>query len=406
MSTEIERHEGGAVLPAAMPDRQQQRWADELTGWAAAAQRAHEIACVLCETSFVPKSMAHRPGDVTGAILTAMELDVPIMWGLSNIDIVDGSPAIRARALRGLLKRAGHEIWVEESTATRAVVCARHKGSQRVERSVWTIDRAKKAELLGKKNWRLYPQDMLVNRATAEAARLAAPDVLMGVAYTVDELGGDETPDGGAPVTEERPAAAAKKRTAQRAKPEPGPAPEDLPTDMPAPISPAARPPIVAPFPPESLPSTCDLSMPHDDRFSPPHGCPPNCPTRFVHEGEALHAEAETERPTHAETEAEAVAMMNAAGLHVETLDVLDTLDTAPESMVTDGQRKRMAVEMRKAGIVDRDKRLAYVSDLIGRRVESGNELTVAEASRVIQALIDDATEEGLASVAPTEVPE
>jgi hypothetical protein len=346
MNAEIELRQDSPA-PVVMSERQQ--WADELVAWAAAAQRAHEIASVLCETAFVPKSMQHRPGDVTGAILTGMELGVPVMWALSNIDIVDGTPAIRAKGLRGLLKRHGHEIWVEESTATRAVVCARHKDSSRVEKSTWTIDRAKKAELVGKKNWRLYPQDMLVNRATAEAARLAAPDVLFGVAYTVDELGGDElqAATGAQPDGDEKPPAPVKRRTMQRAKPEAlTAAPEDLPTDVPQP-------------PDDDQP---DDTLPDLD-----------------------------EHPSvaRADTEAAAVEMFEAAGLQVETLDVIDTMDEAPAAMVTDAQRSRMAVEMRKAGIVGREERLTYVSDLVGRRVESGNELTVGEASRVIQALVD-----------------
>jgi hypothetical protein len=394
VSADIEHRQDAALsLPATPSDRQQ--WANDLMAWASAADAAHGVATLLAETSFVPKSMQHRPGDVTGAILTGIELGVPIMWALSHIDIVEGAPAIRAKGLRALMLRHGHDIWVEESSATRAIVCARRSGSQRVERSVWTLDRAKHAELLGKKNWRLYPTDMLINRATAEAVRLAAPDVLLGH-YTVEELGGDEMPDGTAPSAAERAVqkpAPAKRRTAQRAKPEPGPAPEELPTDMPSP--PAGK----ADHLGGELPGTCDLMMPHDTRHSP-HGCPPNCPTRVAAELSAAEG---------AVGGAQAVAMFADVGLQpevlIETADVIDTMDepAEPEPMVTDGQRKRMAVEMRNAGIVDRDERLTYVSDLIGRRVESGNELTVAEASRVIQSLIDKAIKEGLAAVKPTE---
>jgi hypothetical protein len=312
------------------------------------------------------------------------------MWALSNIDIVDGAPAIRAKGLRGLMKRAGHEIWVEESTATRAIVCAHHRDSARIERSTWTIDRAKKAELVGKKNWRLYPTDMLLNRATAEAVRLAAPDVLLGH-YTVDELGGDEGPQPiAAPAADDEKPAPAKRRTAQRAKPAPGVEPEAMPVDMPAP--PAEREDHLG----GELPGTCDLNMPHDIRFTP-YGCPPNCPTRL----------AANQVPA-ARDEADAVDMLNAAGLQVETLDVLDGMDAPPDGeparMVSEPQRKRMAVEMRKAGIVDRAERLAFVSHIVGREVQSGNDLTMSEASDVIRAVIEYAeTQPGLDAVQPTE---
>lgn len=392
MSSEIApRPEGEMATPLAMTDSPIGAWAGELMAWADAAQKAHQIATVLCETSFVPKSMQHRPGDVTGAVLTGVELGVPIMWALANIDIVEGSPAIRARGMRALLKRHGHEIFVEESTATRAVVCARHKSSQRLERSTWTLDRAKKAELLGKKNWRLYPQDMLLNRATAEAARLAAPDVMLGL-YTVEELGGEEdmtstsAPEN-APASEPK-----KRRTAQRkTAPPPGPDLQALPSDIPAPPSEGARPAVVSeaqavatmetagfevvdvidtmeePPPPtaeQSFADSCDMTMPHDMSKHVPDGCPPNCPTRIEVE-ESMQAEYEAEE----------------AAEHVE--------------LMTGAQRKRMAVEMRRVGLVGRDDRLAFAARVIGHDIETSNELTVEEASQVITALV----EEGLDAV-------
>jgi hypothetical protein len=331
--------------------------------WAAAAQKAHEIATILCQTSFVPKSMQGQAGEVTGAILTGMELGVPIMWALNNIDLIDGSPAIRAKGLRALAFRAGHEMWTEESTSSRAIVCGRRKGTGRVEKSVWTIDRAKKAGIAGKKTWLAYPTDMLLNRATAEVVRLIAPDALIGVSHTVDELGGEETPAGLATTVEERQdEAPPKRRTAQR-KPPPEPAPLN-PPEPPADPAPAAADPAPEPAPP---------------------------------------------------TEAEAVATMEAAGF--EIVDVTDTGtgdDTVPEQAepqhgpvpypdpaealdgepadatpMTMPQQKRMAVEMRKAGFDDRDERIQFVCDVIGRTVTSSNQLTVWEASDVIQALID-----------------
>jgi len=378
-----------------------------LMAWAAAAQKAHEIASILCETSFVPKSMAHRPGEVTGAILTGMELGVPIMWALNNIDLIDGSPAIRAKGLRALALRHGHEMWTEETTSTRAIVCGRRKGTARVERSTWTMDRAKKAGLAGKKTWLAYPNDMLLNRATAEVVRLIAPDALIGVSHTIDEMGGDETPGPLLASAEEREEASppAKRRTVQR---RPEPAEVAPPPDMP-------DPPIDPP------PDTCDTNMPHDPQYGSPYGCPPRCPTRLV---------------PRVVTEADAAAIMGAAGFEVmDVMDVIDNLGepadqqqddqqeatTPPEPTpdanaepappngdddpsdpggqpMTMPQRKRIGAEMRRAGLTERGERLSFVVDAIGRHIESSNELTVREASAVIQALadLDNTINEGL----------
>jgi hypothetical protein len=393
MSSEIApRAEGEIAVPPAAADSPIGAWAGELVAWADAAQKAHQIATVLCETSFVPKSMHRRPGEVTGAILTGMELHVPIMWALGNIDIVEGRPGVSAKGQRALLKRAGHEIWTEESTATRAVVCARHKGEQRIEKSVWTLDRAKRANLLGKTNWRLYSQDMLLNRATAEAARLAVPDIALGM-YTLDELNaGDDAVEPGAAATPDGAAPEKKRRTAQRkTTPPPGPDLQALPSDIPAPPPEGTRPAVVSeaqavatmeaagfevvdvidtmeePPPPtteQSFADSCDMTMPHDMSKHVPDGCPPNCPTRIEVE-ESMQAEYEAEE----------------AAEHVE--------------MMTGAQRKRMAVEMRRVGLVERDDRLAFAARVVGHDIETSNELTVEEASQVITALV----EEGLNAV-------
>ncbi len=54
---------------------------------------------------------------------------------------------------------------------------------------------------------------------------------------------------------------------------------------------------------------------------------------------------------------------------------------------ITPAQLKKMAAGMRDAGITERGHALAYVAQAIGREVESRNDLTKAEASRVIEAL-------------------
>jgi hypothetical protein len=101
----------------------------------------------------------------------------------------------------------GHEVWVEDSTTTRAIVCGKRKGSEQVQKSVWTMDRAKGLKIDQKENWRKQPQAMLIARATAELCRLIASDVILGIPYAVEELGDD---DG---TTEAAPRA---KRTAKR----------------------------------------------------------------------------------------------------------------------------------------------------------------------------------------------
>jgi hypothetical protein len=52
---------------------------------------------------------------------------------------------------------------------------------------------------------------------------------------------------------------------------------------------------------------------------------------------------------------------------------------------VTRLQLTKIAAQMGDLGITDRDEALAYVAQVIGRPVETRNELTRAEASRLIE---------------------
>jgi recombination protein RecT len=63
--------------------------------------------------------------------------------------------------------------------------------------------------------------------------------------------------------------------------------------------------------------------------------------------------------------------------------EVVDVVD----GPITDQQMKLLQKLFKDNGVTDRDVRLAYVSDLLGRPVKSANELSVSEASRVIDAL-------------------
>lgn len=159
--------------------------------WAYEARQAAQIATSLAKTSFVPKTMQGKPEDVTAAILAGQELGLPPMASLRSMDIIQGVPALRAHAMRGLIQSKGHQIRLVESTATRCIMWGRRDGDEEWQKVSWTIDRAKQLGLTSKGEWTKQPQTMLVARATGEVCRLIAADVLHAVPYTVEELSGD-----------------------------------------------------------------------------------------------------------------------------------------------------------------------------------------------------------------------
>lgn len=268
-----------------------------LVAWAQAASAAHSLARSLASTAFVPKDM-RDPGNATAAILMGDELGMSPIASLRSIYVVHGTPALYARSMVALALAHGHEIWTEESTPSRVVVCGRRRGSEHVERSSWTQDRARKAGYTTNRKYDTNPEEMLYSKAAAEVARKVAADVLAGVPYSVEdlELGQPETrtvtraTDGG-------------KRTVQRTK-----APEPVePTFDEQPAEPAPEP------TPEPAPDLID-----------PKG----------------------------------------------------------------SQMRAMQAAFRDANITERDDRLRFASETIGRDLGSASELTSAEASRVIDELM------------------
>lgn len=231
--TELVAHEGTTDLVAYQPE-------SDLILWARDAREAHAIALSLVKTSFVPNTMRGKPEEAAAAILTGAEIGLTPMAALRSIDIISGTPAMRAHALRGLVQSRGHEVWVDDANSTRAVVKGQRKGSGQVQESVWTLDRARALGLLSKDNWKKQPQAMLVARATSELCRLIASDVLLGLPYSIEELSDDVTPEASS-----QPAPA--KRTARRAQVQQGEAPpldETTPDLDPEPQTLAAEPPL------------------------------------------------------------------------------------------------------------------------------------------------------------------
>lgn len=70
---------------------------------------------------------------------------------------------------------------------------------------------------------------------------------------------------------------------------------------------------------------------------------------------------------------------------------VQETIISEPETeykrMITEQQRKKLRALLNELGIKDRERILELVSNIVGRNVESSSELTLEEASAVIDAL-------------------
>lgn len=173
------------ALPAAVERRSGHvTLADELGLWREAA----EMAKLVAPTPFVPEALRNNPAAVAACILRANELGISAMQGLAQIHIIKNRPALAAELMRALILGHGHELWTDQFTTTTVTLCGRRLGTDTVQKVTWTMDDAKRANLLGNPSWKAYPRAMLLARATGEIGRLMFADVLAGISYTVEEV--------------------------------------------------------------------------------------------------------------------------------------------------------------------------------------------------------------------------
>lgn len=173
----------GLERPAPQPE------ATAIEQWAREARVVAQIATSIANTSFAGQ-LRGKPDEITAVILAGNELGLPPMAALKAVDIIQGTPALRAHAMRGLIQSRGHEIELVESSPEHCLMRGRRKGAEAWQEVEWPIARAVKLGLTDKAEWKKQPQTMLVARATGELCRLIAADALHGMPYAAEELEG------------------------------------------------------------------------------------------------------------------------------------------------------------------------------------------------------------------------
>ncbi|GGG04403.1 hypothetical protein GCM10007304_18130 [Rhodococcoides trifolii] len=149
---------------------------------------AKQLADAMCGSDLVPAIYRGKPANGAAAILYGAELGLNPIQSLQQIFVVHGSPAIYARTMVALVKSRGHKLWTEESTDQSVTVCGQLRGDDHIERSTWTYERARKAGYTSNKKYDTDPQAMLYAKAATEICRKIAPDVLLGIAFSREEL--------------------------------------------------------------------------------------------------------------------------------------------------------------------------------------------------------------------------
>ncbi|MDO2978312.1 hypothetical protein [Mycobacteroides abscessus] len=154
-----------------------------------AMNAAMQLAKGLAASELVPALYRGNEGNTAVAILYGAELGLNPIQSVQQIFVVHGTPSIYARTAVALVKRAtGIPVQTVESTDERVTVTATDPKTGQTETSTWDIARAEKAKYTGNQKYTTDPQAMLYAKAAMEVCRKIAPDVLLGIPYSREEL--------------------------------------------------------------------------------------------------------------------------------------------------------------------------------------------------------------------------
>lgn len=155
---------------------------------------AQQMCQALAGSSLVPKAFrsATGPLDMLLVVMTGSELGLPPMAALRLFTTWDGVPRLMAEGVRAIMLMSPDIEYFEMATCDDKHATWIGKRRGRPEKSItWTMERAKRAELTSKENWRKYQESMLNARASMDLGRILAPDIIAGMRSLEEAQDGD-----------------------------------------------------------------------------------------------------------------------------------------------------------------------------------------------------------------------
>lgn len=359
-----------------------------LRAWTELFRDVYKASEVLAQTAFVPPAMKDNPANVAATIMKGFELGIDPLDALANFYVIHGRVGTYAEFQRRRIIQAGHKFRVVESSENRCIVEGIRRGETEPHRASFTAERARKAGI----DLKAYPEDKLLARATSRLCKQAFPDVLSGSLIAEDLIDGitptEPTPDTATPATGAR-AVLQRKRQPRKPKAVATQPPATTPPvdddidellDPGGPPESDENPPVISgqrqrhdpPVEAESV----DLSEPAATAQEPEVPACPNCGGSLeLCEGGCTDITAAPPAEPAPEPQPEA-----------ELLDDENSEEPLPEP-ITPAQLKKLAILLREAGFDDRDTKLAFCTAAVNRTLTSSKELTINEASKLIDIL-------------------
>ena len=151
---------------------------------------------VLVKSGMLPGSVK-TPEAAVAIMVLGRELGFKPMQSFRMIDVIQGRPTVNAAGMAGMVqdfcRQHGGYLRAVETTPEQVTVEFKRAEWPSPHRLTFSLEDAKRANLLGKDTWKQYPQQMCYARAVSAAARMGWPEVVGGI-YDPEELGGTYQP--------------------------------------------------------------------------------------------------------------------------------------------------------------------------------------------------------------------
>lgn len=147
-------------------------------------QDALKVSEIIAKSSFCPKALAGKPGDVLISLQYGAELGLKPMQAVQNIAVINGKPAIYGDAMLAVCQQSPNWDWMTEEYLEdiNGYKCTVKRKGAPEHSAIFTEADAKQAGLWGGSDpWRKYGKRMLQMRARGFALRDTFADCLKGI---------------------------------------------------------------------------------------------------------------------------------------------------------------------------------------------------------------------------------
>lgn len=137
-----------------------------------------EMAKSAADSNFFPGVKTPQQALVLMALAQAE--GIPPIQAMMRYDVIQGRPAKRSQAmLADFLSSGGRVEWLQHSDQCCEAKFSHPQGGEITVR--WDLEKAKKADLLGKDNWKKHPESMLHARCVSNGVRFVYPAATGGL---------------------------------------------------------------------------------------------------------------------------------------------------------------------------------------------------------------------------------